>query len=197
MEHHLEEDELREERCRQEALDDLLCQVEALLTRYVVFRPGLAEAQRTAVVLWIAHAHALAAFDVTAYLNVRSAEPRSGKTRLIECVGELVPSPFSVIGTTSAALFRMIADGCTLLLDETDSIFGKQPTPGTEDLRGVLNGGYRRGATVPRCVGGDHGKIRVEHFPIFCPQAPCGHRAATDDGRGSQYPDRDGAGEVG
>src|SRR5262249_19248500 len=76
------------------ALAALLDAVGALLSRYVVFR---STAQRTAVVLWIAHAHALEAFDVTPYLNVRSAEKRSGKTRLLETLTELVPSPWPTV----------------------------------------------------------------------------------------------------
>src|SRR5262249_25468682 len=98
----------------------LLDEVAALLSRYVVFR---STAQRTAVVLWIAHTHALAAFDVTPYLNIRSPEKQTGKTRLLEVLHELVPRPWLAIQPSDAILFRKIhKTKPTLLLDETDTI---------------------------------------------------------------------------
>jgi hypothetical protein len=148
----------------------LLEAVGALLSRYVVFR---STAQRTAVVLWIAHAHALDAFDVTAYLSVRSAEKRSGKTRLLETLTELVPRPWLTVQPTEAVLFRKIARDCpTLLHDEVDTIFKGPPTDRTEGLRAVLNSGCRRGATVDRCTGRDKEKLAA--FPVFCPKVLAG-----------------------
>jgi hypothetical protein len=152
------------------ALAALLDAVAALLSRYVVFR---STAQRTAVVLWIAHAHALKAFEVTPYLNVRSAEKRSGKTRLLETLAELVPRPWLTVQPTEAVLFRKIArDDPTLLLDEVDTIFKGPSTDRTEGLRAVLNSGYRRGATVDRCTGRDKEKLAA--FPVFCAKVLAG-----------------------
>ena len=152
------------------ALAALLDAVGALLSTYVVFR---STAQRTALVLWIAHAHALKAFEVTAYLNVRSAEKRSGKTRLLETLTELVARPWLTVQPTEAVLFRKIArDAPTLLLDEVDTIFKGPSTDRTEGLRAVLNSGYRRGATVDRCTGRDKEKLAA--FPVFCAKVLAG-----------------------
>jgi hypothetical protein len=151
-------------------LAGLLGATETILSHYVVFR---STAERTAIVLWVAHAHALDAFDVTAYLNVRSAEKRSGKTRLLEVLKELVPQPWQTVQPSEAVLFRKIArDTPTLLLDEVDAIFKGPPTDRTEGLRAVLNAGYRRGATVDRCAGKDRGTLVA--FGVFCPKVLAG-----------------------
>jgi len=151
------------------ALPELLAAVEELIAQFVVFGTP---AQRTAVALWVAHAHALAAFDVTPYLNVRSAEKRSGKTRLLEVLGLLVPRPWHAVQPSEAVLFRKIArDASTLLLDEVDAVFTGPPSDRTEGLRALLNAGYRRGATVDRCVGQG---MKLVAFQVFCAKALTG-----------------------
>jgi hypothetical protein len=152
-------------------LDDLLHLIVALLITYLVFRSPL---QATALALWIAHTHTIAAFDVTPYLHVQSPQPRSGKTRLLELVEELVLRPWRVVDVTAATVFRKIArDAPTLLLDEVDAIWRpKQSSDTAQALRGVLNAGYRRGAVVPRCFGKDYEK-QVD-FPVFSAKALAG-----------------------
>jgi hypothetical protein len=174
------------------ALAALLDAVGTLLSKYVVFR---STAQRTAVVLWIAHAHALKAFEVTPYLNVRSAEKRSGKTRLLETLAELVPRPWLTVQPTEAVLFRKIAkEAPTVLLDEVDTIFKGPSTDQTEGLRAVLNSGYRRGATVDRCAGRDKEKLLA--FPGVLRQSPRGDRHVARHGERSMHPDRPPAAEA-
>src|SRR5262245_42192204 len=128
------------EAARQElVLAPLLADVEDVLRRYVVFR---SPAQVTATVLWTAHTHTFAAFDVTAYLSIRSPEKRSGKSRLLEVLEVLVPRPWRVVGPTEAVLFRKIDKSTpTLLLDEIDNVFHgtKSKMPEAAGLRQVLN----------------------------------------------------------
>jgi hypothetical protein len=50
------------------------------IRRYV----ALSEDQALLSALWIVHTYALDAADTTPYLNVKSAEKRSGKTRFLE-----------------------------------------------------------------------------------------------------------------
>jgi hypothetical protein len=153
-------------------LAELLDAVERLLSRYVIFRTLV---QRTAIALWVAHAHAFEAVEVTPYLHVHSAEMESGKTRLLEVLEWLVPRPWHVIGPSEAVLFRKIAQEVpTLLFDEVDTIFrgAKSRTPEAAGLRQVLNAGYRRSGVVPRCSGKD--KIELVDFRVFCPKALTG-----------------------
>lgn len=125
---------------------DLLNDVEAFVRRYVV----LTSAQSCALALWVAHAHVIVASECTPYLAVTSPERRSGKTRLLEVLELLVPRPLRAANLSEAALFRTIAEErVTLLLDEADAVFNARGE--REDLRGLVNAGYRRGAVVLRC----------------------------------------------
>jgi hypothetical protein len=151
-------------------LADLLEAVAALLRRYVVFAD---EAQLIAITLWIAHTHAFDAADATPYLHIRSAEKRSGKSRVLELLEQLVHRPWRVVAATAPVVFRKIKrDQPTILLDEVGTIFKVKATETAEALRGVLNAGYRRGACVPRCTGKDFEKL--EDFPVYSPKALAG-----------------------
>ena len=148
---------------------ELLDDVHAFLRRYVV----MSEHQLVAVVLWIAHAHAVEAAEATPYLAVTSAEKRSGKSRLLEVLGLAVPRPLATANVSPAALFRVIAQEMpTLLIDESDAIFGGNKERG-EELRGLLNAGHRRGAEVVRMVGMGSA-MRAERFPVFCAKVIAG-----------------------
>jgi len=143
----------------------LLDQVEAMLARFVAFPSDEA---RTAVRLWIAHTHALTAFECTPRLAFLSPEPGSGKTRAMEILELLVLRPLLTVNVTPAYLFRKVADEegpPTILYDEIDTVFGPKAKD-NEDIRGMLNAGYRRGATAGRCV--IRGKsVEVEELPAF------------------------------
>ena len=143
--------------------------VEGFVRRFVVLP---SEAEAVAVALWIAHTFVYDGFDCTPYLAVLSPEKRSGKTRLLEVVGLLCREAQPVGGASLAALFRIIDEAHpTLLLDEADTIFSpKRGEAGAEDIRGLLNNGYRRGQPYLRVVG-EGKKMRVERFDPFCPKA--------------------------
>ena len=83
----------------------LLDEVAAFISRFVVFpRPEYP----LAVALWVAHAHAITAFDSTPRLGVLSPEKQSGKTRLLEVCELLVPRPMFAVNCSAAALFRTV-----------------------------------------------------------------------------------------
>src|SRR5215475_11237223 len=91
----------------------LLDDVARFIRRFVV----LSAEQVVAVVLWIAHTHALDAADTTPYLAPTSAVKRSGKSRLLEAIELLVRSPLPTASISDAALYRAIGElSPTLLL---------------------------------------------------------------------------------
>ena len=157
--------------------DAVLDDVTAFLTRFVVFPD---EHCAPTLALWFAHTHAADRFYITPRLILDSAEPGSGKTRVLEVAALLVNAPESTISTTPAALFRLVsANRITILFDEVDAVFSVKG--GNEDLRGLLNAGYKQGATVTRCAG-DAKSMKVERFPVFAPVALggiAGHMPAT------------------
>ena len=131
----------------------------------------------TVMVLWAAHTHAVHKFYVSPRLIIDSAVFGSGKTRLLELLELVCWRPEMTLNVSTAALYRLIAKAgdrsMTVLFDETDAMFNPRTAPQYEDLRGVLNAGYKRGATVPRCVG-DGASMDVKRFPVFAPVALAG-----------------------
>ena len=150
-----------------EVLDD----VAAFVARFSVFP---SEHCAPTLALWYAHTHAIEQFYVTPRLVLDSAEPGSGKTRVLEVAQYLVRAPEMTISATPAALFRLVSIGpITILFDEVDVIFNPKNGGNNEDLRGLLNAGYKRSATIARCVG-DAKNIKVERFAVYAPAALAG-----------------------
>ncbi|MGT2462978.1 DUF3631 domain-containing protein [Sinomonas atrocyanea] len=113
------------------------------------------ESAYDAVTLWAAVTHAAPALDVAPRLVVRSAEKRSGKTRLLEVLSLLVHDPVRFADVSVPYLFRRIERSGdappTLLLDEADAIFtAGRPSERSEALRGILNTGFQRGFVYGR-----------------------------------------------
>jgi hypothetical protein len=149
----------------------------AFLRRYVVFASA---EQVDAVALWVGHTWLYDQFDTTAYLAIQSPEKRSGKSRLLEALRLLVRDGVPMAGVSLAAFFRLIDERHpTVLFDEADAVFNKRTSDSTEDIRGALNNGYRRGVPFWRVVG-DGKKMRVESFDVFCPKAIASIRALPD-----------------
>ncbi|MDH6132871.1 hypothetical protein P3T37_002257 [Kitasatospora sp. MAA4] len=151
----------------------LLDEVEAHHRRFNIFP---SEAAYVAVTLWDAHAHLMDAFEATPRLAFLSPEPGSGKTRALEIIQTLTPRPVVTTDISPSALFRSIADEAggrpTILFDEIDAIFGPKAA-GNEDLRSLINAGYRRTGGILRSVreGDNH---RVQKFPVYAALATAG-----------------------
>jgi hypothetical protein len=129
-----------------------------------------------AVVLWIAHTHAVEAAEATPYLAITSPEKQSGKTRLLECLALLAKGDARLLITpTASTLFRTLeaSPEASLLIDELDAVF-KDRSDRYEEVRAIINAGHRRGATVPRAVPGPNRSWMVKHFPVFGPKALAG-----------------------
>lgn len=154
------------------ALGEYLGTVETYLRKYVSF-PSHHEA--VAVALWIAHAYVVERFETSPILAVTSAEMRSGKTRVLDCLELLVPQPVRMVMPSEAVFYSVLAKRPrpTVLLDEVDALFGPRPSERTEGLRAVLNSGNRAGTPVLR-VRMDGRSREVEEFDVFGPKAVAG-----------------------
>lgn len=149
-----------------------LDELERFLTRYVAF-PSPHEP--VAVALWVAHAHVVERFDVSPILAVTSAEMRSGKTRVLDCLELVTPTPWRVVIPSEAIAYTVLAQRPrrTMLLDEADAIFGARVADKYEGLRAVLNAGNRKGTPVSRVKL--NGRSReAEDFDVFGPKAIAG-----------------------
>jgi hypothetical protein len=148
----------------------LLTITEKFIKRFCVFPD---EHALVAVTLWAAHAHMVDHFYITPRLALLSPEAGSGKTRVLEVLDLLVPESMFCLSASPAAIFRTLEKRqITLLFDEVDTIFQKRgKEDSNEDLRALLNAGYKRGASIPRCTGPKH---EVQLFKVFAPVALAG-----------------------
>jgi Protein of unknown function (DUF3631) len=120
--------------------------------------------QRDAVALFTAATHAPDAFDTATYLDVTSPLKRCGKSRLLEALELIVRAPLSASSISTAALYRALEEKKpTLLLDEVDAIFNAKSDK--DDLRGIINAGWRRSAAALR-MGGSR-MTTLEEFSPF------------------------------
>jgi hypothetical protein len=118
--------------------------------------------------LWTLATHLPDKFDVFGYLFFFSPEPQCGKTRALEILDTLVGlSSDILISPTQAVLFRM-GEGVTQLMDEVDTWNNR------DDLRGVLNAGYKKGGTVQRNEQGPYGGWALKKYPVYGPRALAG-----------------------
>lgn len=159
------------------SLSDALDALKELLNDYLKF-PN--EHCAPTVALWIAHTWRSTDFYTSPRLVFSSAVPGSAKTRGLELCALTCFNARLTISSSTAALFRRIGAAHhgkqlppTILFDETDSIFNNRPSETTEQLRGLMNAGYKRGATVDRCEG-DSTNMKVVEWPVFAPLALAG-----------------------
>ena len=140
---------------------ELLDGITDVLRRFVI----LSLPETHAIALWIVHTYAIEATSICPILIIKSAEKRCGKTVLMELLHNLVSRPLPASNITASALFRVIEKyQCVLLLDEADTFIYN-----SEELRGILNSGYRRsGSYVIRTVGEDFEPVV---FNTFGPKA--------------------------
>jgi putative DNA primase/helicase len=125
--------------------DQLLTDVADTIRKHVV----LAEHERDLCALWVVHSYLLHAFLITPRLAIRSVVKRSGKTTTLDVLGRLVHRPLPAANASASAIFRVVESyRPTLLIDEADTFLRN-----SDELRGVLNAGHRRGGTVLRTVG--------------------------------------------
>jgi hypothetical protein len=142
----------------------MFADVEAYIRRYCV----LPDASYLAVTIWAIATHMAQTFDCFPYLAVFSPTKQCGKTRLLEVLEQLVYLPWRGTAPSPAALYRMLGEDPTLLLDEVEMFSRKDKSEATQTLLAVLNAGHRKGATIPRCDGAKH---ELKHFAVYGPKA--------------------------
>ena len=143
------------------------------LARYIVFP---SEHEPVAIALWVAHAHRVDEFETSPILGITSAEMRSAKTLVLDCLQPIVPYPFRAVTPSEATVFFVLNQRPrrTMLLDEADAIFGpRADATRYEGLRAILNSGNRQGTPVPR-VKMEGRKRELEEFDVFGPKVIAG-----------------------
>ncbi|MGV7687137.1 DUF3631 domain-containing protein [Mycobacterium kansasii] len=147
---------------------ELLDELEKWFGRYikVTFDGDLA-----LLALWTVHTHLAPELYTTPRLQLDSTLPESGKTTVLDHFSRLCYQPVQVANLSSPALLpRLLEKGVrTLLLDEVDRSL-RPDGPNVPELIGIINSGYRVGATRPVLVpvkgGGWEAKEMSTHGPV-------------------------------
>ena len=98
--------------------------------------------------LWTVHTHLARELYTTPRLLIDSIMEGSGKTTVIDHLNRLCVHPVQAATISSPALIpRLLERGMrTILIDEAHRTL-RPDRPGVEDLLGIINAGYRKGAT--------------------------------------------------
>lgn len=126
--------------------------------------------------LWTAHTHLVKELYTTPRLQVDSVIFGSGKTTVLDHLSRLCLTPVQAASLSSPALIpRMLETKMrTILLDEVDRSL-RMDRPGVEDLFGILNSGYRMGATRPVLVPTKGGGWEDRDMSTYAPIAMAGN----------------------
>jgi hypothetical protein len=144
--------------------DSILTKIENYIERFVVLPH---EHQSMVLSTWVIHTWAFDSARTTPYLYVHSPEKQSGKSLLLDVLSTIVQNPMATIDATGPVIFRAIEQfEPTLMFDEVDAVWHGAKNEG---LRGILNGGYKRGGKVYRLKTGE-----VEAYNTFCPKLLAG-----------------------
>lgn len=121
------------------------------------------EEQIDLVALWSAHTHAYSAFATSPRLSVRSSQPGSGKTTVMNVAQALSRQGENASSATGASLYTLIhEEHPTLFLDEIDMMFSASGfSRANPQLQAILNDGYTSGGTVRVTRGGRSVKLSV------------------------------------
>ncbi|MCH7644344.1 MAG: DUF3631 domain-containing protein [Myxococcales bacterium] len=139
--------------------DGLLSALVHQIGRYVFAEPE----EILVIALWVLHAHAHEAFDVSPILLVTSPVKGCGKSTVLDVLEIVVQNPMLSANCTPAALYRSTENHPTVLCDEGDLYLSED-----KSLVAFFNAGHRRGASFHRCEGDDH---HVVEFNSWCPKA--------------------------
>jgi hypothetical protein len=126
--------------------------------------------------LWTAHTHLVVELYTTPRLQIDSVIPESGKTTVLDHLQRLCVKPVQAATLSSPALIPRLLEFAirTLLLDEVDRSLHPD-RPGVGELIGILNSGYRYGATRPVLVPVKGGGWEAKEMSTFAPVAMAGN----------------------
>lgn len=116
------------------------------------------------IALWTMGTYIFPIFESYPYLFL-CGEKGSGKTKTMNVAEKLCFNAIHSSSISPALLFRIIeGSSCTLLIDEAEALqYRKQ----SDDLRQLLNGGYKRGGGAYRC---EPNSLQPQRFGIYSPK---------------------------
>lgn len=126
--------------------------------------------------LWIVHTYLAVECYTTPRLQIDSVVFESGKTTLLDHLSHLCLDPVQAASLSSPALIPRLLENRmrTILLDEVDRSLHPD-RPGVGEMLGIINSGYRVGATRPVLVPVKGGGWDSAEMPVYAPVAMAGN----------------------
>ena len=181
-------DEIKQEEQKQEEIPkdlianawptrDLITAVAGTLKRFVLIKD---ERKYQLIAIWVLATYLYLCFDYMPILWITSPTKRSGKTRLLEVLTQLVSKPSGIkINPTEAVLFTTINRGLTLCLDEVEKL-KKSDHELYGAIMAILNSGFQKGATVSRMRKNKDGELVEVDYKTYGPKIIAGIANVTD-----------------
>lgn len=140
-------------------------EIKEVLSKFVDFRD---EADSDVITLWLMGTYCFSIFDAFPYLYFVGVK-RSGKTKTLLLIEKLAFNAILSSNISPAVLFRIVeARRPTLALDEGEQLSDKTRK---QELRELLNSGYKRGAPAYRTTKNSKGNFCIEAFEVYSPKA--------------------------
>ena len=150
--------------------------------------------------LWTVHTHLARELYTTPRLQLDSTMPGSGKTTVLDHFSRLCHRPVQIANLSSPALLpRLLETGVrTILLDEVDRSL-RPDGASVPELIGIINSGYRAGASRPVLIPVKGGGWEAKEMPTHAPVSMAGNSPNLPDDTRSRIlrillmPDLDGS----
>ena len=134
-----------------------------LFTRYVDFRSSVESAILT---LWTIGTYFYTMFPAYPYLALNGPK-NSGKSTVMRVMQPLAFNMVTTSDPTGPSMFRLIHyTSCTVGIDEAER-YHNPKDPGMQQIRQLLNSGYKQGMPAIRLIGED---MKPQAFDVYSPK---------------------------
>lgn len=134
-----------------------------LFTRYVDFR---SEVESAILALWTIGTYFYTMFPAYPYLALNGPK-NSGKSTVMRVMQPLAFNMVSTSDPTGPSMFRLIHyTSCTVGIDEAER-YHNPKDPGMQQIRQLLNSGYKQGMPAIRLIGED---MKPQAFDVYSPK---------------------------
>ena len=142
---------------------ELYTTLRKLLTTYIDFQ---SENDSHVLALWVIGTYLYTLFPAYPYLALNGPKG-SGKSTVLRVLQPLAFNMVTTSDPTGASLFRLVhATRCTLGIDEAER-YQNPRDPATQQIRQLLNSGYKAGMPALRVVGDDY---KPQTFDVYSPK---------------------------
>ena len=142
---------------------DVFTVVHDLFTHYVDFRSPIESAILT---LWAIGTYFYTMFPAYPYLALNGPK-NSGKSTVMRVLQPLAFNMVTTSDPTGPSMFRLIHyTSCTVGIDEAERYYNPKD-PGLQQIRQLLNSGYKQGMPAIRLMGED---MKPQAFDVYSPK---------------------------